>query len=252
MADGIDALVNLLKEDRSTLFVTGAGISADSGLPTYRGVGGLYEDASTDDGVAIEDALSGPMFRRNPGLTWKYIRQIEEACRGAAPNRAHAVIAGLEQRMSRVVVLTQNVDGLHARAGSRELIPIHGTVHDLHCTRCAWTDRVDDYAALPPLPTCPDCGAVIRPNVVLFGEMLPPGAIGRLEAELATGFDVVVSVGTSSLFPYIAAPVVIARQTGGHAFEINPGDTEVSRLAHHRIRTGAAAALGEVADRLGL
>jgi NAD-dependent deacetylase len=252
MPDAIAVLAALLDEDRSTLFITGAGISADSGLPTYRGVGGLYDDAGTDDGIPIEEALSGPMFRRDPGLTWKYIRQIEEACRGAEPNRAHRVLATLEQRLSRVVVLTQNVDGLHARAGSEEVIAIHGTVHDLHCTRCSWADTVADYSAMPPLPTCPSCGGVVRPNVVLFGEMLPVGAVGRLESELATGFDVVVSMGTSSLFPYIAAPVYLARQQGGQTFEVNPGRTEVSNAVHHRIETGAAAAMGALSDAMGL
>ncbi len=250
MDDGIQALAQAIRDDRSTLFITGAGISADSGLPTYRGVGGLYDDAGTDDGIPIEEALSGPMFRRDPGLTWKYIRQIEEACRGAAPNRAHDVIAELEARMSRVVILTQNVDGLHVRAGSDEVIAIHGTVHDLHCTRCSWASTVPDYAELEALPTCPTCGAVVRPNVVLFGEMLPVDAVGRLEAELATGFDLVVSVGTSSLFPYIAAPVFLARQQGGLAIEINPGTTEVSHSVHHRVRSGAAAAMARVAELL--
>ena len=252
MVDALAALADLLAEDPSTLFITGAGISADSGLPTYRGVGGLYEDAGTDDGIPIEDALSGPMFRRNPGLTWKYIRQIEEACRGAAPNRAHRVIAALQERLSRVVVLTQNVDGLHARAGSRDRIAIHGTVHDLHCVRCAWARTVPDYAALPALPTCPECGGIVRPDVVLFGEMLPPRAVDRLEGELSRGFELVVSVGTSSLFPYIAAPVFLTAQRGRPTVEINPGTTEVSRVVAHRIRAGAADALGRLADSLGL
>ena len=92
----------------------------------------------------------------------------------------------------------------------------------------------------------------MRPNVVLFGEMLPVGAVGRLESELATGFDVVVSMGTSSLFPYIAAPVYLARQQGGQTFEVNPGRTEVSNAVHHRIETGAAAAMGALSDAMGL
>ena len=252
MPDAVIALAELLSDDPATLFVTGAGISADSGLPTYRGVGGLYEDAGTDDGVSIEEALSGPMFRRDPGLTWRHIRQIEEACRGAEPNRAHRVIAALQGRLERVVVLTQNVDGLHARAGSRDRIAIHGTVHDLYCTRCSWAETVPDYAALPPLPTCPQCESVVRPDVVLFGEMLPPAAIARLEAELTRGFDLVVSVGTSSLFPYIAAPVFLTDQRGGATFEINPGTTEISHVVTHRIRAGAAAALGALAEAMGL
>jgi NAD-dependent deacetylase len=252
MTDPVARLAALLAGDPSTLFITGAGISADSGLPTYRGVGGLYEGAPTAEGVPIEVALSGPTFRRDPALTWRCIRQIEEACRGAEPNAAHRAIAALQRRLSRAVVLTQNVDGLHARAGSTDLIAIHGTLHDLRCTRCAWAETVADYAHLPPLPSCPRCGAVVRPEVVLFEEMLPPAAVARLERELERGFDLVLSIGTTSAFPYIAAPVALARQRGGVAFEINPGTTEVSHLVHHRIRLGAADAFTRLApERAG-
>jgi len=247
----IQELARRIEGDESVLFVTGAGVSADSGLPTYRGIGGLYNDAGTDDGVPIEQALSGPMFRRNPALTWKYIRQIEEASRGAGPNRAHAVIGALQRRLTRCVVLTQNVDGLHEAGGATDVIAIHGDVHDLLCTECRRAERVADYAALAPLPRC-GCGGVIRPKVVLFGEMLPTDAADRLQRELALGFDVVVSVGTTSVFPYIAAPVVLTREHGGLTVEVNPGESEVSRVVHHRLRVGAAEALGALGDRLGL
>lgn len=246
------ALQELLAGDPSTLFITGAGLSADSGLPTYRGVGGLYEDQATDDGYTIEEALSGSVFRRDPAVTWKYIRQIEEACRAAGPNVAHRVIAALEGQLSRCATLTQNVDGLHVAAGSRNLIEIHGAVRRLRCTGCSWRDTVDDYAELAPLPLCAACGAVIRPDVVLFDEMLPRGPVARLEQELARGFDLVISVGTSSLFPYIAAPVWLCREQGGATVEINPGTTEVSRAVDLRMRVGAAEALGELGRRMGM
>ena len=113
----IDAAAELLAPAQHILFVTGAGISADSGLPTYRGVGGLYDDADTEDGLPIEVCLSGSMFRRDPARTWKYIREIERACRGARPNPAHELIAELERERERVWVLTQNVDGLHVAGG---------------------------------------------------------------------------------------------------------------------------------------
>lgn len=248
-----DDLAARLQRDPSVLFITGAGVSADSGLPTYRGVGGLYDSSGVEEGMPIEEALSGHMFRRNPDLTWKYIRQIEAACRGAKPNRAHTVMAALEQRLSRVVVLTQNVDGLHRAAGSREVIEIHGDVHDLRCTMCPYTDRVEDYAAMPPgAPDCPQCASVLRPRVVLFGEMLPTKAVQRLEAELDRGFDLVFSVGTTSVFPYIAAPVYRANREGGVSVEINPGVSEVSHDVQHRIELGAADAMGALGDRLGV
>lgn len=246
-------LARRLEGDPSVLFVTGAGLSADSGLPTYRGVGGLYEGQSVEEGIPIEEALSGTMFRRNPDLTWKYIRQIEAACRGAGPNRAHEVMAALEKRLSRVVVLTQNVDGLHRVAGNNEVIEIHGNVHDLRCTFCGWTRRVTDYGELSEgTPECPACGSLVRPRVVLFGEMLPSQGIERLDAELARGFDVLFSVGTTSVFPYISAPVYRVNREGGLTVEINPGESEVSHVVHQRLRTGAADALGRLGALLGV
>ncbi|MCA9603863.1 MAG: NAD-dependent deacylase [Polyangiales bacterium] len=240
LARAVERLRDGLARVRSVLFITGAGVSADSGLPTYRGVGGLYDAEDTDEGVPIEVALSGSMFRRNPELTWKYIAQIERACRGAEPNLAHRAMAALEQRVPRAWVLTQNVDGLHRRAGSTNLIEIHGGVHELHCTACAYETTVADYSSLAPLPRCPSCDAVVRPRVVLFEEQLPPTAVTALEHELATGFDAVVSVGTTSVFPYIRAPLLLARSRGKFTAEINPGETEVSRAVDVKLAAGAA------------
>ena len=161
----------------------------------------------------------------------------------------------LEATGRRVTVLTQNVDGLHRAAGSTDVIEIHGDLHDLRCTRCAWAERVGDYSALELPPRCPRCSALVRPEVVLFGERLPAAAVGRLEAALRRGFDAVFSVGTTSVFPYVAAPVLLARSWGGRAVEVNPGETAVSGVADVRLRCGAAAALGAVAaaiDRAGI
>ena len=235
---------------RSVLFITGAGISADSGLPTYRGIGGLYEDSGTEEGFAIEEALSGEMLRERPDVCWKYIHQIERACRGATCNRAHEVLAMLEQRYDRAWVLTQNVDGLHRRAGSKNVIEIHGDVYKLACTRCSFRESVQDYAALSFPPRCPECSAIVRPEVVLFGEMLPRSAVATLERELGRGFDLVVSIGTTSVFPYIAAPVMLARRAGRDTVEINPGTTGVSHVVAHRMPNRAAVALDAIWQRL--
>ena len=247
--DAAEQIAELLSRSKSALFVTGAGISADSGLPTYRGIGGLYEGAAVEEGLAIEDALSGDTFRRDPALAWKYIHQIESACRGARANRAHEVIAQLERSMPRVWVLTQNVDGLHQRAGSRNVIPVHGNVHDLRCTQCPWRATVTDFSELSSIPPdCPQCAGVVRPDVVLFGEMLPEPAIDELRRELGRGFDVVLSVGTSSLFPYISQPVVAASMRGLPTVEINPADTDISPFVTHRVRDRAAPALAAIWD----
>jgi NAD-dependent deacetylase len=239
----IERVAQRLAGAKSALFVTGAGLSADSGLPTYRGVGGLYDDHRPHEGMEIEEILSGPVFRSRPELTWKYLREVAEACRGARPNRGHEVIAGLEAHLPRVVVLTQNVDGLHRQAGSSRVIDIHGDLHHLICTRCAWDEWVDDLDHLSPLPRCIDCHSVVRPEVVLFGEWLPEAKVKRLREEMDRGFDVVFSVGTSSLFPYIQEPVRQAHARGGYTVEINPGSTEISSIVDEKISAGAAEAL---------
>lgn len=246
----LDRVHEVFARARSALFITGAGISADSGLPTYRGIGGLYEEATTEDGFAIEEALSGDMLRERPEVCWKYIHQIERACRGATWNRAHEVLALMEARYERTWVLTQNVDAFHRRAGSKNVIEIHGDVHRLTCTRCEFRDCVEDYAALSIPPRCPDCGAIVRPEVVLFGEMLPLDAVAALKRELDRGFDLVVSIGTTSVFPYIAAPVVLARRAGRDTVEINPGATGVSHVVTHRVQSRAAVALDAIWQRL--
>jgi NAD-dependent deacetylase len=242
----INDVANLLEQSGSLLFITGAGISADSGLPTYRGIGGLYNVNTADDGLAIEELLSGRIMRRRPALTWKYLGQVEKACRGARFNRAHEVITQMERCFPRVCTLTQNVDGLHHQAGTRNVIDIHGDVHNLLCTQCDFKQTVVDYSALGMPPECPRCRALLRPDVVLFGEALPFDKVSRLYTELDKGFDLVFSVGTTSVFPYIAEPVARAHQRGKPTVEINPGTSEVSHLVTHRVQLGAAQALDAI------
>mgnify|MGYP003954552119 CR=1 FL=1 len=157
----VEEVARLIAAAQRVLFITGAGISADSGLPTYRGVGGLYNNTETEEGFPIEVALSGSMLDARPDVAWKYILQIERACRNGKPNRGHDVIAALAKDRH-VCVLTQNVDGFHRAAGSPNVIDIHGDVHALYCTRCDWEAVVENYAHIQELPPmCPDCGALI-------------------------------------------------------------------------------------------
>ena len=232
-----------LARARSALFITGAGLSADSGLPTYRGVGGLYEGQSTEDGLSIEEALSGEILSSHPEICWKHIRRIEQACSGAGFNRGHEVIALLEERLERCCVLTQNVDGFHRAAGSTNVIEIHGDVHRLICTGCGDRFAVESYRGLSAVPHCELCHALVRPEVVLFGELLDPDRLEVLDRQLAQGFDMLFSVGTTSVFAYIAEPVYRVRAAGGVTVEINPGRTAVSELVDVRFRSGAAEVL---------
>lgn len=239
----VEGVAQLLAQARSALFITGAGISADSGLPTYRGVGGLYDKRDHESGLPIESLLSGEMMARHPEVVWKYVHDVELACRTATPNRGHEIIALLEEKIPRVVVFTQNVDGFHRAAGSKNVIAIHGDVHDLRCTRCQWRKTVADYATLTFPPKCPRCASVVRPDVVLFGEPLPEAPFQKFEEEVARGFDIVFSIGTSALFPYVARPVLLAKAEGKPTIEINPAPTELSDVVDYRIVAGARHAL---------
>lgn len=245
-AAALSKTAGLLKKSKSALFITGAGISADSGLPTYRGIGGLYNDRLTEDGMPVEMALAGETLERRPEVTWKYLLQIEKNCRGAKFNRGHEVIAGLERRLERVWVLTQNIDGFHRAAGSRNVIDIHGDMHKLICAGCGRRRVVKDYRGMEIPPKCAQCGGAVRPEVVFFGEVLPEDKVETLERELRRGFDIYFSVGTSSVFPYIQQPMLIARRSGATTVEINPQETQVSDLADIRLRMRAAEALDEL------
>lgn len=248
----LDAVAAHLSTARSALFITGAGISADSGLPTYRGVGGLYNGVVTDEGLSIEEALSGEVFSLRPDITWKYLIQIERNCRGAQPNAAHKAIACLERNLDQVLVFTQNVDGLHRQAGSMGLIEIHGNLQALRCTGCKHEEPSPDFAGREVPPRCPACGAVLRPKVVLFGEALPEAELDRFIEALQHGFDIVFSIGTSSVFPYITQPVVFAASAGIPTVEINPAATQLSELVDYYLPLGAAEAMTAILDRLGI
>ena len=235
--------ISALRSARTVLAITGAGISKDAGLPTYRGTGGLYEGGKTADDIPIEVALSGHMLLKRPEVAWNHISQIEKACRGVEPSAGHRALKDLEQHCQ-LTVLTQNIDGLHHKAGSSDVIEIHGNVYRLRCDGCGYQTQLDDYRSLETLPPpCPHCSGSLRPDVVLFGEMLPTKAIDRYYAALAGEPDVVLSIGTTSVFPYIAGPVEEARQRGGTAIEINPGKTEVSHACDIRLGVTAAETL---------
>lgn len=239
-------VAELLTSAESILFITGAGISADSGLPTYRGTGGLYNGEITEEGMSIEHALSADVFDAKPEITWKYLAQIEHLCRGAEPNAAHLAIAQLERMGKYVMVFTQNIDGLHRRAGSSELIEIHGNLQNLRCTGCDFAGKSTLLIDSLIPPCCPSCGSVLKPTVVLFGEMLPEGELDRLYTEMEQGFDVVATIGTSSVFPYISMPVIWALRNQIPTVEINPSASKLSEVVDYHLDIGAADAFTQI------
>jgi len=239
----LEAVAAELRRAIRVLFITGAGISADSGLPTYRGIGGLYNTEKTEEGYPIEQCLSASMFHVRPDITWKYMRRIGEAVLQCRPNPAHEVLARWEkefaQRSGKTVIFTQNIDGYHRFAGSENVLEIHGTLSELFCIKCNWNLSLQECLEnlkQNPVPQCPKCGAVIRPRIVMFEEMLPRATLVQFEEEFdgGNGFDLVFSIGTSAMFPYITGPVYDAIRCGKTTVEINPAAGEFShRVAYH-------------------
>lgn len=252
MDSDILSVARAIQQAERILIITGAGLSADSGLPTYRGLGGLY-NGLTAEGLPIEVALSGPMLQRDPALCWRYLAQLGAACLGATPNAGHRAIAELQRLKPECWVLTQNIDGYHRQAGSpvERLIEIHGELAPLYCQSCGAEDAgLAAHLQRPLPPLCARCGGVLRPPVVLFEEMLPEDAIGRLYEQVRQGFEVVLAVGTTASFPYIVEPVLEARRNGGFTAEVNPQQTDISRRVDVRLSGRASDVLPELVGHI--
>jgi NAD-dependent deacetylase len=233
----------LLKRAQRVLFITGAGVSAESQIPTFRGATAAFADGMTEDGLPFEEVLSAETFRDNPALSWKYLARLELSIRGKLPNAAHAVMAGLQTPRREVFIATQNIDELHQRAGSRNVFELHGNLRRIICTRCDYRVHLETYESLAKLPRCPRCEALLRPDVVLYGETLPMDVLDAFQKEQAKGFDLFFSVGTTSLFFYVAEPILAAARRGTPVVEINPEATPVSHLADYRFAEPAGQTL---------
>lgn len=247
MDGAMQQAVKALRDAERILIITGAGLSADSGLPTYRGVGGLY-NSHTEDGLPIETALSGSMLLINPALCWKYLAEIGRACIAGKPNAGHHAIAELQQRKPGCWVLTQNVDGYHLAAGSppQRLIEIHGTLAPLYCMTCGKpSNELNEFLGQPLPPRCV-CGGVLRPPVVLFEEMLPESALANLRSELQRGFDAAIAVGTSASFAYIVEPLLQVRHGGGFTAQIDLAVNDLSQLVDVHIAEAASDVLPQL------
>jgi len=240
--DLLDATAILLAQARSVLIITGAGLSADSGLSHYRGLPGLLK-RKPEDARLIEAALSSEVLAKRPELTWGYLLAMDAAVRGAQPNVGHRVLAECERVIKRTVIMTMNVDRLHQRAGSRDVIEMHGALHDLLCPTCEITRRFDDFSKLAIPPACATCGTALRPDMPLFGEPLPPDPFTRLQVELDAGFDMVIAVGVVSMYPYVARPILLAKAEGIPTVEIGPTTTDVSEVVDFRFRASPARVL---------
>jgi NAD-dependent deacetylase len=251
------------------LVLTGAGVSAESGIPTFRGKDGYWRNLDPTR-LATPEA-----FARDPQLVWDWYRERRQRIRTARPNAAHEAIARLAQRTDEFLLVTQNVDDLHARAGvaAEKMVQIHGDIFVTRCSRCEFSDAGRGGSPEPPGPSaielgigrlrtiaatfekdadlqrCPDCHALVRPDVVWFGEQLSRNELERVENFLDSGAcDVVIVAGTTATFGYIIDWALRASRDGAELIEVNPEETPLSSFATRLVREAAAIALPKLVE----
>jgi len=228
--------------------ITGAGVSAESGIPTFRGKDGYWRNLDPAK-LATPEA-----FAKNPKLVWEWYRERRQRIRSAQPNPAHQAIVKLAAHADQFLLVTQNVDDLHLRAESEgerlspaKIVQIHGDIFETRCSRyeCSRREQEED------LPRCTDCGELMRPGVVWFGEQLDLRKIEQVENYFAqASCDVVIVAGTTAAFGYIIDWALRARDQNGQLIEVNPDPTPLSGFATHLIREPAGIALPRLVDEL--
>jgi NAD-dependent deacetylase len=233
-----EAVRRSLQTGRVVAF-TGAGISAESHVPTFRGADGLWRNYSP------ERLATAEAFSSDPRLVWEWYDWRRGLIREAQPNPGHFALTEMQRRArGRFTLVTQNTDGLHERAGSQDVVKLHGDIWLLRCTQCGREDR-NEQVPIDPLPPLCRCGAILRPGVVWFGEMLP---IDQWERAMnaARRADVFMAIGTSALVYPSAGLVQLARQSGARVVIVNPDPTPADELAEWILRGPA----GEILPRL--
>lgn len=230
------SLLQALGAARRITVLTGAGISAESGVPTFR-------DAQTGLWARFkpEELATPEAFQRNPKLVWKWYAMRRERLQSAAPNPGHYALVELERRTPEFTLITQNVDGLHQRAGSQRVLELHGNIHRTKC----FEENVEvrswkETGEVPP--RCPRCHGRLRPDVVWFGELLPVAALAEAE-QASAACDVFLCVGTSALVYPAAALPQSARDAGAVLVEVNPAETPLTAQAAHSLRGPAGEVL---------
>jgi NAD-dependent deacetylase len=233
-------LVNQAADDlaasRKTIALTGAGISVESGIPDFRSAQGLWSRYDPMEYAHIS------AFRCNPAKVWTMLREMSELVLGAEPNPAHLALGELEQMGLVSSVITQNIDGLHQRGGSHAVIEFHGSNQWLVCLDCGYRREMARLDATDVPPTCPECASILKPDVVFFGEPIPPEAEARSFEEAQT-CEVVLVIGTSAVVYPAAAIPVTAKQHGAKVIEINMEPTDLTHSISDYIVLGPAGSV---------
>jgi NAD-dependent deacetylase len=238
-------LLTTLSDARSVTVLTGAGVSAESGIPTFReaqtGLWAQYDP---------RELATPQAFVRNPRLVWEWYDWRRSLIEKAQPNLAHYALVDMEQGLPTFLLVTQNIDGLHWRAGSRDMVEMHGNIARTKCFDEG--HRVDwwaDNGEVPP--RCPRCGGYLRPDVVWFGEGIPDHAL-RLAMDAASKCDVFICIGTSAVVQPAAQLPLVAKRHGARIIEINPSQTALSVVADWSLQGRAGELLPEMVRRMGL
>jgi NAD-dependent deacetylase len=228
---------------RRVFALTGAGVSAESGVPTFRGGGG----AAVWKGMPFYEISSAGILERNLPEVWAWFDYRRDALKTLQPNPAHTTLARWQDKFENFTLVTQNVDGLHHAAGSRDVLELHGNVWTARCMSCHTRADIRELSDAERPPACAGCGSVMRPDVVLFGEMLPAGVFERA-ATCAASADVCFVVGTSALVYPAAGLPEIARHAGAFLVEINPERTPLSDLCDVSIQGRAGEIVAQLDD----
>ena len=232
-----------LKEAKSLCILTGAGISAESGVPTFRGGG----QSAVWKGMPFDQISSAKMVRENLLEVWEWFDYRRGVLAECEPNEAHYALVEWEDHFENFTLVTQNVDGLHTRAGSKNIIEVHGNINRSRCLKCGenYQMKAEDVPHKPE--NCEKCGTKVRPDVILFGEMLPEGAYEKA-SQKAVSCDIFFIIGTSALVYPAAMLPEIAKQNGAYLVEINPEETPLSSICNESIRGKA----GEILPKINL
>ncbi|MER3444420.1 MAG: NAD-dependent deacylase [Armatimonadota bacterium] len=241
----LDSARQRLKSARRVAVLTGAGISKPSGIPTFRDAAGLWKDFD------FEEYATPGAYAKNPQKVWEWYAWRYKNVLEARPNPAHEGLVRLEESLGEgFLLVTQNVDGLHRRAGSRRVVELHGNITQGRCERCGERFPLPAPQDFTPPPSCPACGARGRPDVVWFGELLPEGAFDRaLEAFAAC--EVALVIGTSGEVEPAASLGRVAYHSGAYLIEINPEPTPLSPIADCSLRMGAVEGMAALMSAFG-